>query len=45
MSDYFNLVMPRPFDKGILYPSFHEKVIYVVVTNVDLRVQTFPGKP
>ena len=31
ISDYFILVMPRPFEKCILEHSFHEIVIYVVV--------------
>ena len=30
ISDHFILVMPRPFEKCIVYQSFHEKVIYVV---------------
>ena len=30
ISYYFTLVMPRPFEKCIVWQSFHEKVIYVV---------------
>ena len=29
--------MPRPFEKWIVYRSFHEKVIYVVVATICLH--------